>query len=363
MSNTARIIPVMKFSDRTGRSHLSIEISGEGKRAVRLFPALSGSSFMPRKGDLGRIDGALSEIGASKVRFEDVGKSLLAKALGKTGFRTEQKPRPKRYSRVSWVSPNGPDPVGGFELIGVSPEVEALANSKMRRMRLRRGGKEVGELLFTDYGRFARCKANEFGMEGFCRCRSREDLSEIFAAAYRTLGSEGRQYLIFGPEFADHLDCVHAFPLWHMTVESPPELDHRCHVASKADADLIARLWSEYDDTPQQSALRVVSRRLMDPNFKFLLSEGKEGFSLLKFQEGAEGMLHDLFVTPSRQGQGAGDQLVRASLSMLSPRCIRVHLNTMSPRAFRLYTKYGFRIAYTDYCVALSQVIMSRARG
>lgn len=363
MSQEGRSVTVLKFSDATGHSHLSMEFSEEGSGSVRLFPALSGSGFVPRKEDLGRIDGVLSGIDAFSVKFEDLGRALLAKTLGKIGFHVDQKPRPKRYSRVSWPSTDNPEPSAGYQLIGVSPEVEALAKPNMRRMRLRRGGKEIGELLFTDYGRFARSKANEFGMEGFCRCRSGEDLPEIFAAAYRALGAEGKQYLIFGPEFADHLECVHSFPLWHMELESPPELDHRCHVATKADADLLAKLWSEYDDTPRQNTLRLISRRLMDPSFKFLLSEGGEGFSLLKFKVGAEGMLHDLFVTPSRQGEGAGDQLVRASLSMLSSRCVRVHLNTMSPRAFRLYTKYDFGIAYTDYCVALNQVIMSRARG
>ncbi|HDP97055.1 MAG TPA: N-acetyltransferase [Euryarchaeota archaeon] len=362
MSQEARFIPVISLSDRTGRSHLSIEMSGDRGGAARLFTALSGSSFMPAKSDLGRIEAALSGLDASQAEFEDVGKALLRRALGKMNFKAEQKPRPQRYSRISWLRPNGPDLPGEFEIFGVHPDVDARAKSGMRRMRLRHAGKEIGEMLFTDYGRFARCKSNESGMEGFCRCRSHEELSEIFTVAYRALGSEGKRYLIFGSEFADYLDCVHPFPLWHMALESPTDLDHRCRAASKADADLLARLTSEYEDSPQQTALRGVSRRLLDPSFKYVLSGNGEGFALLKFKEGAEGLLHDLFVTPSQQGRGFGEQLVRASLSMMSSTCIRIHLNTIYPRALRLYTKYGFRIDYTDHCVALDQVIMSRGK-
>lgn len=351
-------IPVLVMEDAKKRSFISIEPS-QMDFGLRLFKEVSGSGYYIDSGSISKLSGFLSSLPSDSVLFEDARKPILSKLLGKAGYKARTTYEMPRRIKTGWLAWNDPVP-DGMEVLGVAKEAHFPQVQSLRRLSVLDRSGPIGEMLFSDFGRFARAKANPFGSEGFGRIRPGASLSVLLTALVREMLKEKKRYLILGPEYSDFVGPVHAFPLWHMVRASPGKHEHSCREAKASDLPTISKLVSEYEDIDQASALSNVTRTFYNPSYRFLISPGGDGFSLLKFSEGAIGMINDLYVTPKSQGAGVGDGLTRASLSHLSLNCVNVHLNTIYPRARKLYEKYGFKVQYQDFCVALNQNLMAR---
>lgn len=354
-------IPVLVMDDAKGRACISIEPFRQGDGDLRLFKEVSGGGFSSDDRSIKRLSDFLRSMAADRVIFEDTRKSLLSKLLRKSGYRRVKVYGSQKGSKVSWPSWNGQVPQGEA-LFGVAEGWRLPAGHTFRRMCLSDRGGAVGEMLFTDFGRFARAKANEFGSEGFGFALGGRSPSLLLQALVGELLKEGKRYLILGPEYADFVQPVHPFPLWHMGSSSQGSYDHGCRPAGGSDLSTLAKLVSEYEDIDRSAALSNVTRTFYNPSFRFLLPPNNDGFSLIRFMEGAQGMINDLYITPASQGKGIGDDLTRASIDLLSESCISTRLNTIYPRARRLYEKYGFKVIYQDFCVALKQSLMAAPR-
>ena len=265
----------------------------------------------------------------------------------------------RRGAKVSWPDWKWQAPPAE-NLFGAADGWQLPTGKAFRRMRLSDRKGEVGEMMFTDFGRFARAKANDFGSEGFGVVREGREPSELLLSLVGEMRREKKRYLILGPEYAEHCGPVHPFPLWHMVSSSHGSYGHGCRVASGTDLKELAKLVSEYEDIDPDIALDSVTKSYFNPAFRFILPPQGGGFSLIKFMDGARGMINDLYVTPAMQGKGIGDELTRASIDLLSESCLTIQLNTIYPRAMRLYEKYGFKTVYEDSCVALNQTAMVR---
>lgn len=359
MSEDERV-PIIILRDRGMRSHLSAELTRNGENDVRIFGMLSGTGISLDPDSLERLKSLLLEMNATNVFFEDIGKNALTGILKKLGYRVSSKPIFRRRDLIQWSLWNEPPPSSDFSCFGIASDTAVTTNQSMRRLMLsdRRGF--LGEIAFTDYGSFARCRANQFGLEGFGRLYSDVDPSQMLSVLCRELKRERKRYLILGHEFAQYSGEIHPFPLWHMVLSHPVSYDHNCRIAGEEDIPRLAQLVAEYENNSCLSALNGVKKRFSNPSFQYMLSAGDEGFALIKFSEGAEGMLHDLYITPEHQGKGIGDELTKASINNLSISCLRIHLNTIYMRAKRLYEKYGFDTQYEDLCVALAQKMMIR---
>jgi GNAT superfamily N-acetyltransferase len=352
---------VLVMEDARRKSFLSIEPVRQADGCLRLFKEASGSGFSTDEETIGRVNAFLNAMPADRLIFEDTRKSLLAKLLKKCGYRKVVTYNFLKGGKVSWPSWDGRVPEKG--LFGVADGWQLQPGYAFRRLSLSDRSGAVGEIAFTDFGRFVRAKANEFGSEGFGFVRDGRSPSSLLLALVGELLKERKRYLILGPEYSDHVGPVHPFPLWHMSSSSQRSYDHRCRVATGTDLKAIAKLVSEYEDLDAGAALTSVTNSFYNPAFRFILPPEGGGFSLIKFMENAQGMVNDLYVTPARQGKGVGDELTRASLSMLAESCLTIRLNTIYPRARRLYEKYGFKVVYEDLCVALRQSTMARAGG
>lgn len=354
-------VPVLLLRDGKSGACLSIEFSDEGNGNTRLFAALSGKSLALSQKLLGQIGSILDELGAKMVMFEDICKNLLSRQLKKLGFAAIPASKMGRNIKVSWLNWNEALPANLVSYFGINDNVKIFQTQGMRRMLLSDRGGPIGEIAFTDYGRFTRCKANRHAIEGFGRIyREDVDPSIILSALREELEKEGKRYLILGREFESFSGPVHPFLLWHMVLSGVKGGSHRCRIAAEADIERLAELTTEYEDGDYQSAINGIKKRYADPGFRYLLTSGDEGFVLIKFKGRTEGKVHDLFVSPCHQAGGLGDELVRASLSELAKSCSRIDLNTIYPRAKRLYEKYGFETLYTDLCVPIRQRIMRR---
>ena len=352
-------IPVLVMHDAKGRSSVSIEPMRQEDGDLRLFKEFSGSGFSSDDETIGRLNAFLAQLSSNRVVFEDSRKTLLSKLLRKAGFRKADTYDFQKGAKVSW--PSGPVQVGRTEgWFGTEDGWQLPPNRHFRRMSLSDRNGEAGEMFFSDFGRFARAKANRFGSDGFGIAREGRSPSLLLIALVGELLKEKKRYLILGPEYSEHVGPVHPFPLWHMSSSSLKRYSHGSRPATGTDLKATARLVSEYEDIDMSTALRNVTNTFYNPAFKFILPPEGGGFSLIKFMEGAQGMINDIYITPSSQGKGIGDELTRASLTLLSQSCVTVRLNTIYPRAKRLYEKYGFNVIYQDHCVAINQRIMTR---
>lgn len=351
-------IPVIILEDTDKRSCLAIEISQEETEAIRLFAVQSGPAISPAQADISRIESVFSDLGVKRVFFEDIGRSMITKLLRRMGYREAKIFELERRVQTSWPVLDDPPTSGNFRYFGVADDTSIETSKNNRRLLLRDQSGPIGEIFFTDYGRFARCKANLIDVEGFGRLFSDTEPSLLMKVLFKELKKERKRYLILGPEFGECSSEIHPFPLWHMVLSKPRRMDHGCRIATEPDKRIIATLASEYENTSQRSALTSITKKYSNSNFQYILSSRGEGFALIKFMEGAEGMLHDLYISPIYQGKGVGDELLRATISHLSENCIRLHLNTIYPRAKKLYEKYGFETIFTDLCVPLRQKMM-----
>jgi ribosomal protein S18 acetylase RimI-like enzyme len=346
------------MEDAKKRSFISIEPS-QMDFGLRLFKEVSGGGYYIDTDSIVKLSEFLASVPSDAVLFEDARKPILSKLLSRAGYEARTTYEMPKRIKTGWLAWNDPVP-DGMEVLGVAEDAHFPQIQSLRRLSVLDRSGPIGEMMFSDFGRFARAKANPFGSEGFGRVRPGTPPSVLITALVREMLTEKKRYLILGPEYSAYVGPVHSFPLWHMVRSSPGVYEHSCREAKDSDLKAISTLVSEYEDIDQAAALANVTRTFYTPSYRFLISAGGDGFALLKFSEGAIGMINDLYVTPASQGAGVGDDLTRASLTHLSLNCIHVHLNTIYPRAKRLYEKYGFKVQYRDYCVALNQNLMVR---
>lgn len=350
-------IPILILEDTRKKSCLSIEPSPQDDGSMRLFKEFSGTSYSPSEESDEQLTAFLGGIDAKEVIFEDTRKGLLAKLLKRVGYRltkTYEFPRGTKTRWRAWNEPTPPD----MRYLGIEEHGQISICQSSRRLSLSDKDGAIGEVVFMDYGRFVRAKANRFGSEGFGLVERGRDPSILLMSLVKEMIKERKRYLILGPEYSAASKPIHPFPLWHMTISSPGEYEHGCRFAAEPDLGALVRLTSEYEDSDSKAALARVMKNFQNPSFRYLLAPGNEGFALLRFMEAAEGMINDLYVSPKHQGKGVGDELTRGALTALSESCLNIHLNTIYPRAKRLYERYGLRVQYEDLCVALNQRTM-----
>jgi len=346
------------MEDNKTKSCLSLEPSLQYDGSTRLFKEFSGTSYSPSKEKDERLTTFLNEINAKKIIFEDTRKALLTKLLKRIGYRltkTYESPKGTKAVWRAWNEPTPPD----MRYLGIEEHGQVSICQSSRRLNLSDKNGAIGEIVFTDYGRFARAKANRYGSEGFGLIEPSRDPSLLLTSLVREMIKERKRYLILGPEYSAASKPIHPFPLWHMTISAPKEYEHGCRFASESDVGALTELTSEYEDSDSKAAYERVMKNLQNPSFRYLLAQRNEGFSLIRYMEAAEGMINDLYVSPQHQGRGIGDELTRGALTALSKNCLNIHLNTIYPRAKRLYERYGFRVQYEDLCVALNQRTMT----
>ena len=353
-------IPILIMEDYRKRSCLAIEPSPQDDGSVRLFKELSGSNFWPNEESNERLAAFLDGINVKKFFFEDTTKGILAKLLKRIGYRfakTYEFPRGTKTQWRAWNEPTPPD----MRYLGIEEHGQVSICQSSRRLSLSDKNGAIGEIVFMDYGRFVRAKANRFGSEGFGLVERGRDPSILLTSLVKEMIKERKRYLILGPEYSAASKPIHPFPLWHMTISHQEEYEHGCRFATESDTGVLVNLTSEYEDSDIKTAFARVMKNFQNPSFRYLLAPGNEGFALIRFMEAAEGMINDVYVSPQHQGKGVGDELTRAALTALSKNCLNIHLNTIYPRARRLYERYGFKIQYEDLCVALNQQTMVHA--
>ncbi len=221
-------------------------------------------------------------------------------------------------------------------------------------------GQRKAWAFYTEDAETARVITEEERKQGMFLASDPQDIFMAADCLVRFLAAAKKKWAVFS---LDHGRFIRAFDpttMWRMTLDDPKPFDHSCKRLSDENKGAMIRLFSEYyDETLLQARFRL-RRFRTDPNYSVYFVDG--GF-VINHLNGETGLIFDIYVSPSRQGQGLGKELMKCALTDFVGRATSVYLHTSYPRAKLLYEKFGFKVAHTQLGIRLDEIALSPPRA
>jgi GNAT superfamily N-acetyltransferase len=210
--------------------------------------------------------------------------------------------------------------------------------------------------FYTDDGDTARVVAEGERRQGMMIATRTEDMFEVADCLVRFLATAKKSWAVFSVDMGRFLREHDPITLMRLSLDSPKPYDHRAVPLSKENKKVALRLFSEYyDESMVQSILRLRRFRTEGKYYIYLVDGG---FAITRL-EGETGLIYDIYVTPSKQGQGLGYELMKCALTSLAGKVSSVYLHTSYPRAKRLYEKFGFKVVYSQLGIRLDEIALT----
>jgi GNAT superfamily N-acetyltransferase len=334
----------------------SVELMPLDREMARAFLHCSPRGFSLSDEWAWKLSESLVEAGYSRVIARDNRKSLLRTALSGRGWKAG--PAIDVHSGRKYNMVTTHDLPLDEDLIDERGCTPVLANTAhMVGLRVELGTKDVWA-FYTDEGETARIVTDSERKLGMLVATSKEDVGLAADHLVRFLVIAKKKWAVFSPDLLEYIAHLHPAEAVRMELEDPPQCEHSVEPLSKANRGRAVTLFSEYYDEGRLSAMMRLRRYALDKAFSVHVMDG--GFVILR-HEGDEGLVFDIYVTPSKQDEGMGNELMRCALSTVSERSSKVYLRTSYPRARTLYEKFGFRQTSSRLIVRLDEVLLTRA--
>ncbi len=334
---------------------VSVEIAPVGADHARIFMYCSPRALNLSDQWAWKLGNALSERGYGHVLARDNRKSTLRSAVSGRGWAVRAAVEPLVGPRYNMVTTH--DLPLDETLIDEKGRALELANTAhMVGVRVELGERDAWA-FYTDEGESARVITDSEHRLGMLVASSQADLSLAADHLVRFLVTAKKKWAVFSDDLAGHLTHLHPTRTALLELQEPGEHEHSVHPLSRENRGAAAGLFSEYYDEGRFGAMVRLRRFARDNNFSIHVTDG--GFVIVK-NEGESGLIYDIYVTPSRQGEGIGDELMRCALTAISKRSKRAYLRTSYPRARRLYEKYGFKESSSRLVVRLDEALLTR---
>lgn len=289
----------------------------------------------------------------STILVQDTKKRILSKHLVRAGWKIERAV-PDRMTRKCSIVSTFDLPLDE-SLVDSNGERPDLANSSnMEGIGIALGDRKAWA-FYTDDGETARIVSEKERRLGMLVATNTEDMFEAAECLVRYLASAGRSWAVFSVDMGRFIRQFDPITMIRMVCDRPKPFQHDAEPLSSSNKRELLRLFSEYyDESMVQSMLRL-RRFRSDPCYAMFLLDG--GFVITKL-EGDTGLIYDIYVTPSKQGEGLGQELMKCGLTSLTGRVSTVYLHTSYPRAKRLYEKFGFKAVYSNLGIKLDEVAL-----
>jgi GNAT superfamily N-acetyltransferase len=210
--------------------------------------------------------------------------------------------------------------------------------------------------FYNDEGETARVITSGTARTGMMVVTEQEDIPLMADQLVRFLAVAKKSWAVVSPDIGHHLSSYHPTPAFRMELESPAEHGHSSQPMSRANMDSAITLFSEYYDENRFKAAARARRLGRDKAYSVFLADG--GFVIIRYEK-EMGLLYDIYVTPSKQGEGVGDELMRCAIDEIHGRAHLAYLHTSFPRAKRLYEKYGFRPVSSHMLLRLDEIALT----
>ena len=289
-----------------------------------------------------------------KILVQDSRKKILQRSLRPLGWKVERAVPASVKRQCSMVTTYDlPMDENLIDMNGSKPE---LANTHdMHGISIDVGGRKAWA-FYTDDGDTARVVSEGERRQGMMIATRTEDLFEVADCLVNFLATARKSWVVFSMDMGRFVREYDPITLMRLTLDAPKAYDHKAAPLSKENKKAALRLFSEYyDESILQSIMRL--RRFRgEGKYQIYLVDG--GFAITRL-EGDTGLIYDIYVTPSKQGQGLGFELMKCALTSLAGKVSSVYLHTSYPRAKRLYQKFGFKAVYSQLGIRLDEVALT----
>jgi len=329
---------------------LSVELMPLREGVARAFLSQSPRGMRPSEGMAFDLEGALSSRCGGTVLVSDTKKRLLARTLAPMGWRVSRAVDAHVDHKCSLCTTYEiPLDDGLQDDRGEKPDISNTSHMVGVSMDL--GGRSAFG-FYTDDGDTARIVSEGQRKQGMLVGESAEDMAEGADCLIRFLAAAKKKWAVFSVDMGRFIRPYDPMTMWRMVLDGPRGYDHSVKPLSKGNRKDLLRMFSDYyDEGGFQSSIRLRGM-LSDRSFSVFVADG--GFVVTRL-EGETGLIYDIYVTPSRQGEGIGGELMRCGLSDLSGRARDVYLHTSYPRAKALYEKFGFKTTYSQLAIRLHE--------
>jgi GNAT superfamily N-acetyltransferase len=293
-----------------------------------------------------------------RILVQDSKKKILRRSLSPLGWKVDRAVSPSMKRECQMVTTYDlPLDENLIDANGIKPD---LANThQMHGISIDLGGRKAWAFYSADRDT-ARLVAEGERKQGMMIATGTEDFFEIADCLVRFLATAKMSWVVFSVDMGRFIREHNPITLMRLTLDSPRPFDHKAQPLSKDNRNAALRLFSEYyDESMLQSILRL-RRFKAEGSYSFFLVDG--GFAITRL-EGDTGLIYDIYVTPSKQGQGLGAELMKCALTSFAGKVSSVYLHTSYPRAKRLYEKFGFKAVYSQLGIRLDEVALHPPRA
>jgi ribosomal protein S18 acetylase RimI-like enzyme len=342
---------------KTLEGALSLELMPLREDLARGFMRFSPRNFKFSEGSIKELSDALSSRPYSAFIVQDSKKRLLSRHLAKAGWRIERAIPDTLPTKCSIMSPfDLPLDDSLIDTNGARPDMTNTSN--MRGISVNVNGR-MAWAFYTSDGESARIVSEEERRQGMLVASNAEDMFPLADCLVRYIASMRIPWAVFSMDMGRFVRQFNPVTMLRMVSDRPKPYDHRGVPVSSSNKKALTRLFSEYyDESAVQAMLRLRKYRA-DPCYSMFVVDG--GFVTTKL-EGETGLIYDIYVTPARQGEGLGEELMRCGLTSLVGKATSVYLHTTYPRAKRLYEKFGFKAVYSQLGIRLDEVAVRPPR-
>lgn len=355
-SQPAQKDDVIVLSSQAGT--LSLEIMPIREGVARAFLRASPRTLVLPEDTAVKLHRLLMVRPYSKILVQDNRRGLIKNTLSRQGWSISRAIRPKLSHQCSMLTPYDlPLDESLFEPTGAA--VDLKNTDRMHGIEIDLGPRKVWA-FYTDDGDTARIVYDGDRKLGMMVASNQEDFEVAGGCLLHFLSMAGKSWAVFSTDMGRFIRKYDPITMWRMVLERPTAFQHLAKPLSKDNKAEAVRLFSEYyDETKLQAMIRAMRLR-SDQRYSMFLVDG--GFVITRI-DGETGLIYDIYVTPGKQGEGLGAELMKAALTNLAGRVSSCYLHTSYPRAKRLYEKFGFKAVHSQLGIRLDEIVLEPPRG
>ncbi len=334
---------------------LSLELMALREGVARGFLRESPHGLKLSAQSIKRLSDMLRRQPYLKIIVQDTKKKLLGRALRQAGWKVTNNIRSDLQKECTLATT--------FDL----PLDERLADQDNRPLNLSSSEELTGIgidvpsgrkawAFYTEDAETARVITEEERRQGMLVASDPQDIFPAADCLVRFLAAAKKKWAVFSLDLGRFIRGFDPTAMWRMTLDGPKPFELRGKRYSDEDKSALIRLFSEYyDESALQSRFRLRKFRA-DKHYSIYTIGG--GF-VINHLNGETGLIYDIYVTPAKQGQGLGKELMKCALTDFVGRASSVYLHTSYPRAKLMYEKFVFKVAHTQLGIRLDEIVLA----